>query len=115
PASLPAPQTQRVPATMSGASTEGSKIAFKMDVTAVDGVKLDVSVLSAAEAPLFNARGKEGEPLTLRNVGVRATDNVVFVVVKSAWSGAGKDARRAWNANKAYALTVAQAEAAATA
>lgn len=83
-------------------------IALKIDVAGVPGVRLEVSVLSAAEAPLFSIRGNEGEPLTLRNIGVRATDELVYVVVKSAWSGVGKDAKRGFNAEVRYSLSVAK-------
>jgi hypothetical protein len=49
---------------------------------------------AAPGPPLFEIRGKDNEALTLRNVGVRADDRTVFVVVKSAWTGTGKDAKR---------------------
>ena len=74
-----------------------------------------MSVLSAAEAPLFSVRGKEGEPLSLRNIGVRAGDKVIYVVVKSAWSGTGKEAKKTYNPDKYYTLTVSQEEAGANA
>jgi hypothetical protein len=96
-----------------GAATDGSTVppeppstALRIDVTAVQGARLEVAVLSAAEAPLFEIRGKDNEPLTLRNIGVRATDSTVYVVVKSAWTGAGKEARRGFNAEQPYTLTV---------
>jgi hypothetical protein len=37
------------------------QLALKIDVSAVEGVRYDVQVLSAAEAPLFQVRSKEGE------------------------------------------------------
>ena len=61
------------------------------------------------------AEGNADEPLGLRNVGVRAKDHVVYVVVKSSWAGAGKEARRTFNANAPYTLSVSQEEAGANA
>jgi hypothetical protein len=73
-------------------------------------------VLTAAEAPLFTTpKVKEGEGLALRNVGVRASDRVVYVVVKSGWTGTGKDAKRGFNPEKAYTLKVSLEEAGANA
>jgi len=46
---------------------------------------------------------------------VRATDKVVYVVVKSSWTGTGKEARRTYNATTAYTLTVSLEEAGANA
>lgn len=89
--------------------------ALKIELTGVEGVRFDLSVLSAAEAPLFQVKGKDGEGLSLRNVGVRSTDRVVYVVVKSAWTGTGKEARRTFNPDAAYKLTVAEEEAGASA
>ncbi len=94
---------------------EVPKLALKIDLTPVDGLRFDLSVLSEAEAPLFQVKTKDGEGLSLRNIGVRATDRVIYVVVKSAWSGTGKDAKRAYNAQKYYTLAVAQEEGSATA
>jgi hypothetical protein len=73
-------------------------------------------VLSAAEAPLFTTpKGKEGEGFTLRNIGVRASDRVVYLVVKSGWTGTGKEAKRGFNSEKSYSLTVSLEEAGANA
>ena len=88
---------------------------MRIELTGVEGVAFDVRILSEAEAPLFQARGKEGEGLSLRNIGVRTTDRVIYVVLKSAWSGTGKDARRGYNADKPYTLTVSKEEAGANA
>ncbi|MDY7229758.1 ABC transporter substrate-binding protein [Hyalangium rubrum] len=90
-------------------------LALKIELSAIEGVRPELAVLSAAEAPLFSLRGKDGEPLALRNIGVRATDNVVYVVVKSSWVGTGKEAKRAYNATTAYTLTVSLEEAGANA
>ncbi|MCE9668208.1 ABC transporter substrate-binding protein [Myxococcus stipitatus] len=94
---------------------EPPSVALKIDLSAVEGVRPEISVLSAAEAPLFSLRGKEGEALSLRNIGVRATDRVVYVVVKGGWTGTGKEARRTFNAAVPYTLTVTQEEAGANA
>ncbi|ADO73463.1 hypothetical protein [Stigmatella aurantiaca] len=94
---------------------EPPSVALKIDLSALDGVRPEISVLSAAEAPLFSLRGKEGEALSLRNIGVRATDRMVYVVVKSGWMGTGKEARRAYNATNAYTLSVSLEEAGANA
>ncbi|MBZ4422558.1 ABC transporter substrate-binding protein [Myxococcus sp. RHSTA-1-4] len=94
---------------------EPPSVALKIDLSAVEGVRPEVSVLSAAEAPLFTLRGKEGEALSLRNIGVRATDRVVYVVVKTSWVGTGKEARRTFSATTPYTLTVSQEEAGANA
>ncbi|WP_426753449.1 ABC transporter substrate-binding protein [Myxococcus sp. Y35] len=94
---------------------EPPSVALKIELTGVDGVRPELSVLSAAEAPLFSLRGKEGETLSLRNIGVRANDRVVYVVVKTSWVGTGKDARRTFNATMPYTLTVSQEEAGASA
>ena len=69
------------------------------------GVRPEIQVLSEAEATLFTARGTEGQPLSQRNVAVRATDRVIEVVVKSAWTGTGKEARRGFDAEHPYTLS----------
>ncbi|AGC46679.1 hypothetical protein MYSTI_05400 [Myxococcus stipitatus DSM 14675] len=94
---------------------EPPSVALKIELSGVEGVRPEVSVLSAAEAPLFSLRGKEGEALSLRNIGVRATDRTVFVVVKGGWTGTGKEARRTFNSSAPYTLTVTQEEAGANA
>lgn len=94
---------------------EAPRLALKVELTPVAGVRYELSVLSAAEAPLFQVKGKEGEGLSLRNIGARSTDRTVFLVVKSAFSGSGKEARRGHHPELSYALTVSQEEAGATA
>ncbi|MCP3143728.1 ABC transporter substrate-binding protein [Pyxidicoccus xibeiensis] len=94
---------------------EPPSVALKIELSGVEGVRPELSVLSAAEAPLFTLRGKEAEALSLRNIGVRATDRVVYVVVKGSWVGTGKEARRTFNATTPYTLTVSQEEAGANA
>ncbi|MBN1206580.1 MAG: ABC transporter substrate-binding protein [Myxococcaceae bacterium] len=90
-------------------------VALKIELSAIEGVRPELSVVSVAEAPLFSLRGKEGEALTLRNIGVRSTDKVVYVVVKSSWVGTGKEARRTYNATNPYTLSVSLEEAGANA
>ncbi|NTX32909.1 MULTISPECIES: ABC transporter substrate-binding protein [unclassified Myxococcus] len=118
PAAAPTPETGVAQITDAGVAApppEPPSVALKIDLSAVEGVRPEISVLSAAEAPLFSLRGKEGEALSLRNIGVRATDRVVYVVVKGGWTGAGKEARRTFNASTPYTLTVTQEEAGANA
>jgi hypothetical protein len=108
------------PATDSGFSQmaapfEAPRIALRIELTGVEGVRHELQVLSEAEAPLFQARGKDGEGLSLRNVGVRAADRIVYVVLRSAWSGTGKEAKRGYNPQKPYTLTVSKEEAGANA
>ena len=98
-----------------GLPDTGQSAALRIEVSAVEGVRYELQVLSAAEAPLFQVRGKEGEGLLLRNVGIRSTDQIVYVVLKSAWSGTGKDARRGYNPDKPYTLSVSFEEAGANA
>jgi hypothetical protein len=91
------------------------RTALRIELTGVEGVRFDLQVLSEAQAPLFQARGNEGEGLSLRNIGVRTADRIVYVVIKSAWFGTGKEARRGYNPNKPYTLTVSREEAGANA
>ncbi|MFE8600401.1 ABC transporter substrate-binding protein [Archangium violaceum] len=98
--------------TIQPAPEEPPSVALKIELTGIEGVRTELSVLSAAEAPLFvTPRGKEGEGYSLRNIGVRASDRVVYVVVKSGWVGTGKEAKRGFNSEKPYTLTVTQEEA----
>lgn len=87
------------------------RLALRVDVSQVEGVSFDVQVMTEAEAVLFAAKSREGGPLSLRNVGVRESDRVIYVVVRSASVGTGKDAKRGYNASTSYTLTVAPEEA----
>ncbi|MEW6434254.1 MAG: ABC transporter substrate-binding protein [Myxococcota bacterium] len=87
------------------------RLALRVDVSQVEGVAFDVQVMTEAEAVLFAAKSREGGPLSLRNVGVRESDRVIYVVVRSAPVGTGKDAKRGYNASTSYTLTVAPEEA----
>ncbi|MFT3707902.1 MAG: ABC transporter substrate-binding protein [Archangium sp.] len=83
------------------------RLALRIDMSAVEGVSFDLQVLTEAEAVLFQAKSKENGPLSLRNVGVRASDRVIYVAVRSATVGSGKDAKKGSNADVSYTLTVA--------
>jgi hypothetical protein len=89
--------------------------ALRLELSALKGVRLEVAVLTEAEAALFEVKGKDDEGLVLRNIGYRASDQVLYVVVKSAWSGTGKEARRGFDAEAPYTLTVALEAAGANA
>jgi len=98
------------------APAESKSVALRIEVTGVPGVKLEVQVLSAAQATLFETKGKDDEGLSLRNIGVRESDQILYVVVKSGWMGtAGKDLRRGYSSDHSYTLTVSQEEAGANA
>jgi hypothetical protein len=90
-------------------------LALKIELSSIEGVRPELAVLSEAAAPLFALKGKEGEALALRNIGVRSTDKVVYLVVKSGWVGTGKEARRTYNATSPYTLSVSLEEAGANA
>ncbi len=75
------------------------RLALRIDVSSVEGVVSDVQLLTEAEAVLFAARSKENSMLSLRNVGVRAADRVIYVAVRSG--------NKKGNADVSYTLTVA--------
>jgi hypothetical protein len=102
------------PVADAGPAKEVPRLALRIEVSPIDGVAYDVQVLTEAEAVLFAAKSKDGAGLSLRNVGVRETDRVIYVVVKSAWQGSGKDAKRGFHTSTYYTLTVAQEEAGAS-
>lgn len=99
----------------SAPAPEEPAAALRIELSGVEGARLQLSVLTEAEAPLFETKGETGEALTLRNIGVRPSDRVIYVVVKSAWTGTGKDARRGYNAQAPYALSVSLEPAGANA
>jgi hypothetical protein len=82
--------------------------ALRIEVSGIEGVAFEVQVMTEAEAVLFAAKSREGGPLSLRNVGVRSVDDVIFVVLRSTPTGSGKDAKRGANDSLSYTLTVAQ-------
>jgi hypothetical protein len=98
-----------------GPAKDARRVAIRVDLSAVEGVAFDVQVMTEAEAVLFAARSRENGALSLRNVGVRETDQVVYVALRSSPLGTGKDQRRGYNDGLSYTLTVAQEEAGASA
>ncbi len=116
PAPAPTPEPAAAPPPPEFPEPEPMAGALRVELTAVPGVRLEVSVLTEAEAPLFETKaGAPDEGLTLRNVGYRRADRVLYVVVKSAWTGSGKEAKRGFNAEAPYTLSVSQEAAAANA
>ncbi|HXX30921.1 MAG TPA: PPC domain-containing protein, partial [Myxococcaceae bacterium] len=105
PLAAPSPEA---PADAGAPELEPARLPLRISVSAVPGVRFEVQVLSEALAQLFLGRGQEGLAFDQRNVGVRAQDRIVYVVVRSAWSGTGKDARRGSNPDVPYTLTVAR-------
>jgi hypothetical protein len=117
-AEVPPPAPEETPEPSADAGTTGApmevpRVPFRIGLTAVPGVRWEVQVLSEAQAQLFQGRGQEGQAFDQRNVAVRAADKVVYVVVRSAWTGAGKDAHRASNPDVPYTLTVSREAAGA--
>lgn len=82
------------------------RIALRVDVSGIEGVALDVQVLTLAEAVLMAAKSTPGAGISLRNLGVRERDSVIFVVVRSG-AREGKDAGRGSSDETYYTLTVA--------
>jgi hypothetical protein len=92
---------------------EVPRVPLRIGLSAVPGVRFEVQVLSEAQAQLFQGRGQEGQPFDQRNVAVRAMDRVVYLVVRSAWTGAGRDAHRGSSPDVPYTLTVSREAAGA--
>jgi len=90
-------------------------VALRIELTGIEDVSQEVRILSEAEAVLFETKTRPGEGLSLRNIGVRPHDQMVYVVVRPAWIGSGKQARRAFSATRPYTLTVAREEGGANA
>lgn len=84
------------------------RLALRVDVSAVEGVAVDLQILTEAEAVLFAAKSKDNAPLSLRNVGVRAADKVIYVAVRS-------NGRKGANPDVSYTLTVAPEDASGSA
>lgn len=104
PAAPPAPTAETAAAPEPEPEQPGA--ALRIEASGVKGAKLQLSVLTEAEASLFDVKGNDDEGLTLRNIGVRPSDRVVYVVVKSAWSGSGKEAKRGYSTETPYTLSV---------
>ncbi len=109
------PAQEALAADGGAAPTEVPRVPLRIGLSAVPGVRLEVQVLSEAQAQLFIGRGQEGEAFDQRNVAVRATDSVVYVLVRSAWTGSGKGAHRGSNPDVPYTLTVSREAAGANA
>ena len=75
------------------------KLALRIDVSQIDGVAFELQLLTEAEAVLFSAKSAEGAGLSLRNIGVRANDRVLYVVLKTT-------GKKGFNASTYYTLTV---------
>jgi hypothetical protein len=91
------------------------RLALRVDVSALPGVAFDLQVLTEAEAVLFQARSREASGLSLRNVGVRQSDRVLYVALRSAPLSAAKDAKKGFTVDRSYTLTVVPEEAGASA
>ena len=90
------------------------RLPIRIDISPVDGVALDLQVMTEAEAVLFAAKSKRGAGISLRNVGAREADRVIYVVVKSApvaREEPGSKPAPAFNTSTYYTLTVAPEEA----
>ncbi|MDX2011787.1 MAG: ABC transporter substrate-binding protein [Myxococcaceae bacterium] len=91
------------------------RLALRVDVSALSGVAFELQVLTEAEAVLFQARSRESSGLSLRNVGVRQSDRVLYVAVRSAPLSTAKDAKRGFSIDRSYTLTLVPEEAGASA
>lgn len=91
------------------------RIALRVDVSALDGVALDVQILTEAEAVLMASKSSPGLGVSLRNLGARERDRVLYVVIKSALLPAAKDSKeppkRGFSTGTYYTLTVAPEDA----
>ena len=88
----------------------------KLELAGVPNVRLQVELANAAQAVFYTARSREaGEGIQLRNLALRPGETSYFVIVKSAWSGAGKEAKRSYNTANSYTLTITPEEAGANA
>lgn len=88
----------------------------RLEVSGVPGVRLQVEIANQAQAVFYTARSREeGEGIQVRNLALRPGETSYFATVKAAWAGAGKDARRGYNAQAPYSLSVALEEAGANA
>ncbi|MBS2029499.1 MAG: ABC transporter substrate-binding protein [Deltaproteobacteria bacterium] len=77
-----------------------------LTISGVPGVRLEVDVVNAAGAPLLSAKGKSpGDGVEIRNVALRAPERDFYVVVKSAWVGEKKEAKRSASVDSPYTIT----------
>jgi len=82
-------------------------VALRLELTGIEGVSQEVRVLSEDLSVRFETTTGEGKGLKLRHIGVSPEDRFVYVVVRPAWIGKGKEARRAYSASLPYSLTLA--------
>jgi hypothetical protein len=82
-------------------------VALRIDISALEGVAPEIQLLTEAEAVLFSGKTLIGQGLSLRNVGMRATDRIVYLAVKSGLTGTGKEAKRGFSTERSYTLTLA--------
>lgn len=104
------------PASVDAAGDAGTSVlptaVVRLEVAGVPDVRLEVEVANQAQAVFYAARSREvGEGIQVRNLALRPGETRYFVTVKSAWMGAGKDAKRGYNASAPYTLTVTPEEA----
>jgi hypothetical protein len=85
-------------------------VALRLELTGIEGVSQEVRVLSEDLSVRFETTTAEGQGLRLRHIGVSPEDRFVYVVVRPAWIGKGKEARRAYSASLPYTLTLAVEE-----
>jgi hypothetical protein len=96
--------------TMDAGPTESKRVALRIDISALDGVSTEVQLRTEAEAILFQGKSTAGAPLSLRNIGVRTSDRIVYLVVKSSPISIGKESKKGFNTDRSYTLTVASEE-----
>jgi hypothetical protein len=96
-------------------SLPDKKLALRIDLSAIDGVAYDLQILTEAEAVLFQTKSRVSTGLSLRNVGVRERDKVIYIALRSAILSSAKDAKRGFSTERTYTLTVVPEEAGASA
>lgn len=83
---------------------------LRAELTAVDQVRFELQVLDGSERrPLLSRRSrKTGEPVTVRNLGLRPEEEAVYLVVKSAWIPGPTKGKyvRTCNPRRSYSLVV---------
>jgi hypothetical protein len=91
--------------------TPGIPAVVRLEVAGIPGVRLQVEVANQAQAVFYTARSREaGEGIKVRYLALRPGETSYFLTVRSAWMGAGKDARRGYNLTDGYTLTLAAEE-----
>ncbi|MFN7130551.1 MAG: ABC transporter substrate-binding protein [Myxococcales bacterium] len=88
----------------------------RIDLEGVPGVRLQIELANQAQAVFYSARSRNpGDGITVRNVALRPNETQYFAVVKSAWTGTGKEARREYNQDAPYRLTITEEQVQGTA